>query len=540
MSSQNSNERLQVSFGNKSDVGKVRQKNEDYMEKFLCDFGDVFVVCDGMGGHIGGEVASRLAVYTIKEFMTENPKAITETSTLIKEAMIAANDALHNKTKENPDLKGMGTTCVILVLKNGNAYIGNVGDSRMYMIRGGAIHQITKDQSFVQELVDQGIISYEEAENHPRRNEILQALGVNMKLEPQLNPGGMKIYKNDTFILCSDGLSGMVSDKDILNITGQSEPMDACEKLVSLANMNGGTDNITLQIAKIINGEILPDDLKNIPPQGSLSKDIIPPSPARFDKTREISNESDSGFGLSQKKKSNTMLYIIGGVLVLAMVMIFLWYFFLRGKGGIEEIQTMEKTQVDESNKEYKTITEKLNGFLKEKLYRGKNIDDNLKFPADIRFEKFKYKPDRDSKPKEIGFSDLKSDIKTRDLWLIELKGLTVDKGVYNYKMYLKVGNKDERVPYEIIINRIDDNILEINEILYYVPPTEPVKEENRETSKPKTQTQQKEQTDGKDDQQKKNDETVIDKTKKEGEKVKEKVEEKIDDAKKKLPGDEK
>jgi serine/threonine protein phosphatase PrpC len=534
MSNQNTNERLQISLGNKSDMGKVRKKNEDYMEIFKCDSGDVFIVCDGMGGHIGGEVASRLAVFTIKEFMTENPKGITNESQLISEALNAANNALHNKTKENPDLKGMGTTCVILILKNEFAYIGNVGDSRIYLIRGNSIYQITKDQSFVQELVNQGIISYEEAENHPRKNEILQALGVNQKIDPQLNPEGLKVYKNDKFILCSDGLSGMVTDRDILNIVEQSSAMEACEKLVTLANINGGTDNITVQVIHILNGEVLPEDLKNVPPPNSTIKDSGNTAEPKSDATREMKTVKENDYRDIPEKKSNLKYYVIGCVVLLLVLLFAIWFFFLRGADKQSEIKSQEKIQVDENKAEYKTVTDKLYGFLKEKLYRGKNIENNLTPPADIIFNKFIYKGDRDAQTKQIGFSDLKDDIKMRDIWLIDLKDLSLKGNNYIYKMYLKIGNNEIKVPYELVVDKLDGNKLEIKEIVYFTPPPETSKEENRDVQKQKPANQPQENKGG---EQKKEDNNPIDKTIKkaenEGEKIKDKVEEKIPDLKK-------
>jgi protein phosphatase len=242
---------LKISFCSKSDVGKIREQNEDFMGDFKCESGRVFVVCDGLGGHAGGEIASKLAVNTIKEFITENPKKITDISILIFEALNTANIAILNKAKKNTELKGMGTTCVILILIKGLAYFGNVGDSRLYLIREEKIKQISIDQSYVQELIDKGIISPEQAKYQPGRNIVLQALGNDNTFGPQLNPGGMEIFKNDKFILCSDGLSGMLSDNEILDTAEKYGFPGACEKLVEFANAMGGIDNITVQVIQI-------------------------------------------------------------------------------------------------------------------------------------------------------------------------------------------------------------------------------------------------------------------------------------------------
>ncbi len=242
---------LKISFCTKSDLGKIRKQNEDFMSEFECESGRVFVVCDGLGGHAGGEIASKLAIETIKEFITNNPERITDISVLICEALKTANITILNNAKENIELKGMGTTCVMLILIKGLAYYGNIGDSRLYLLRDGKIKQISKDQSYVQDLVDKGIITPEQAKYQPGRNIVLQALGSDNTFGPQLNPGGMEIFKNDKFILCSDGLSGMLSDNEILDTVEKYGFSGACEKLVEFANAKGGIDNITVQVIQI-------------------------------------------------------------------------------------------------------------------------------------------------------------------------------------------------------------------------------------------------------------------------------------------------
>ena len=315
----------QINIGYKSDVGRVRTKNEDFLESFECGFGNVFIVCDGMGGHTGGEVASKLAVSTIKDFILNYSGEIKDVSKLISEALNAANFALHNKTKENPGLSGMGTTCVILIINSSGAYFGNIGDSRLYLIRGDKIHQLTRDQSFVRELVDQGLISCEDAENHPRKNEILQALGVTLKLKPQLNPEGLKVFKDDKFLLCSDGLSGMVKDNDILGIVNLFSVTDACDKLVDFANMNGGTDNITVLLGQVLDGDAIPDDLKNFPP---LNIDIKEPEKTEKPDNNSL-NEASRKIPASNDKDSRTgnsriiFLAIVGIILVILALILF-------------------------------------------------------------------------------------------------------------------------------------------------------------------------------------------------------------------------
>lgn len=231
--------------------GCRRPVNEDSMDWFECQNGLVAVVCDGMGGHVGGKVASTVAIETIRAFLStnyfENPKDA------IVAAINAGNVGILNRAAQQPELTGMGSTCVMLIVRDGKVYVGSVGDSRIYLIRSKRIKQLTKDQSYVQMLVDKGEITQEQAERHPRKNEITNALGlVNMQpatvLDESFDPEA-----GDCFLLCSDGLSGMVSDHDICKIASNQVGMSQKErvvKLVDLARRNGGLDNITCEIVE--------------------------------------------------------------------------------------------------------------------------------------------------------------------------------------------------------------------------------------------------------------------------------------------------
>lgn len=525
MGDTDNNERLQISLGNKSDAGKVRAKNEDFMESFKSNSGDVFIVCDGMGGHIGGEIASKLAVFTIKEFIIKSPDDNSNVSQLIYGALNAANEALHNKTGENPELNGMGTTCVILILKNETAYFGNVGDSRLYLIRNKKIYQLSKDQSFVQELVDQGIISSEDAETHPRKNEILQALGVNLKIEPQLNPEGLKVYKNDKFLLCSDGLSGMISNKEILEIVNQSPVMDACDKLVSLANFNGGTDNITVQIAHILNGEVLPNDLKDTPPPGA---DIKTPKKKDELKLNAAGQNVNLLHKNNERKNNNNQLYLFIGIIILMLIIIFAaWWIFIRDVNKQDVTRPTEKNISEEKViKDDNHSENKLYNFFKDNLYRGKNIDGSLSSPSDIDFNAIKYKTEKDKFAYSISFRQLKEDIRNRDLWLInDFDIISVSGNDIIYSMFIKSG-KDVPLTYRLVIHKSDNDIFEIKEISFYSP--EQTKEKFKRTEKAKSTSTTKNN-----EEQKKEEINPVEDIKKEGEKVKEKIEENLPDIKK-------
>lgn len=235
----------------KTDVGCKRSGNEDWLDSFECKNGLVAVVCDGMGGHVGGEVASHLAVETIRKFIETN--YFDDPRQAIVDACNAANEAIISRTREKPELTGMGSTCVMLIVRDGKVCYGSVGDSRIYLVRSKRITQLTVDQSYVQMLVDMGEITKEQAEHHPRKNEITNALGLDgMKpatvAEIPVNPEA-----GDCFILCSDGLSGMVPDSAILKIAADQQRMsqrDRVDALISLAKKNGGLDNITCQIVE--------------------------------------------------------------------------------------------------------------------------------------------------------------------------------------------------------------------------------------------------------------------------------------------------
>lgn len=256
-------ENIKILIGNKTDVGILRKHkpNQDYFEFFDSEYGKVFIVCDGMGGHAGGEVASRLSV-SVMRTVIQNSKKITSTTEIIKQAIKQAHEAIIQKSKEEPALTGMGTTCVLTIIdiEKKSAYYAHVGDSRIYLVRNKKIRLLTKDHSWVQEeLVDKRLISPEEAEHHDNKNVITRALG-SKNAEPVIN--SMKLESDDQFILCTDGLSNVVKKNEILDTMIKLNPSEASDKLIDMALKAGGPDNITVQIIKIHYKKILP----KIPP----------------------------------------------------------------------------------------------------------------------------------------------------------------------------------------------------------------------------------------------------------------------------------
>lgn len=234
-----------------TDVGKKRKANEDHGGHFETLNGLVSVVCDGMGGHVGGAVASEVAVRTIHDFL--DSQFIEDPREAIGLAIDAANNAIIKQAELNPELDGMGSTCVLLIVRDGKVYIGHVGDSRIYLIREKTIVQLTKDHSFVQTLVDIGQITKEQAEHHPRKNEITNALGLPGMAPATVREAPIEPQAGDCFLLCSDGLSGMVSDHDIEKIVSRQRDYSSQQRadlLVQAANNNGGIDNITVELVE--------------------------------------------------------------------------------------------------------------------------------------------------------------------------------------------------------------------------------------------------------------------------------------------------
>jgi serine/threonine protein phosphatase PrpC len=238
----------------KSDKGNVRETNEDYFYiSNSLDQIQLFLLADGMGGYNGGEIASQLAIQTAKNYIENNFKDIEKDRDsiiqLLGSSMEYANMVVYEKAKENPELQGMGTTLEICLIYNNKAYIGHVGDSRIYRVRKQFIRKLTQDHSYVQKLVKEGTITKEQAEHHPQKNMLMKALGCNAFVEPDVMVKGF--LKDDILIMCSDGLSNMVEQQTIYEMASKNIEQ-ATKDLVQLAKDRGGYDNITVVIIKNI------------------------------------------------------------------------------------------------------------------------------------------------------------------------------------------------------------------------------------------------------------------------------------------------
>ena len=234
----------------KSDIGKARELNQDYYYiSKETDEPKIYILADGMGGYKGGEIASKLATDSVRKYIENNfdstPKEKEEILKLINSAVEYANMVVYEKSKEIPELEGMGTTIEICLIYNNKAYIGHIGDSRIYRIRKEVIRKLTKDHSYVQKLVEDKKITREEAKSHPKKNMLTRALGCTPYVEPDLR--AKKKKKGDVFIICSDGLTNMVDEKRIYELV-KNDITTATDNLIKEANDAGGYDNITVII----------------------------------------------------------------------------------------------------------------------------------------------------------------------------------------------------------------------------------------------------------------------------------------------------
>ncbi|PYO95083.1 MAG: Stp1/IreP family PP2C-type Ser/Thr phosphatase [Gemmatimonadetes bacterium] len=265
------NKAVRVEVFAKTDLGRTRDHNEDRFlvadlsrksasllpevrQHDIGPRGTLLVVADGMGGAAAGEVASEMATDTIYAHLVKTWNAEDEVTPQrfayrLKEAVEVANASIHAHAKAHPEVRGMGTTTTAAGVLNDHLYLTQVGDSRAYLIRNGQAHQITKDQSLMQRLVEAGELTEEEAAQSERRNIILQALGPDPKVKVDLTH--QEVRRRDVLVLCSDGLSGQVKKEEIAQVVSTTPDLSAaCDKLIAMANERGGPDNITVVIAR--------------------------------------------------------------------------------------------------------------------------------------------------------------------------------------------------------------------------------------------------------------------------------------------------
>lgn len=231
-----------------SDVGLVRSTNEDSW--FVSTADGLFMVADGMGGHAAGEVASDLAVRAVRERLRPDSAVSADPGALLAGAVAAANQAVRQASERNPAWRGMGTTLTILLLQAGEAHLAHVGDSRLYRCRDNQLEQFSDDQTLVEEQRRQGLITGREAETSRLRHVLLQAVGTAAKLE--LCQKSLPLAERDRFLLCSDGVTDLLSDARLAELFASSGDLQLlCAHLVDEAKAAGGRDNITVVLVEV-------------------------------------------------------------------------------------------------------------------------------------------------------------------------------------------------------------------------------------------------------------------------------------------------
>ena len=246
---------MKLSYAARTDVGMIRSGNEDNYAVDANGARGIFIVADGMGGHAAGEVASEMAVQIVlRELKDVSNITDGNVNKVLGEALRLANRAIHDRTITEVDKQGMGTTASVLLMNARYFLIGQVGDSRVYRLRDGALSQITKDHSYVQEQVDAGFLTPEQARYHPYSNVITRCVGASPDVEPDAYTGDVRV--GDLFLVASDGLTGMVDDRRLqMLLMSRSEPARKVHSLIAEANGRGGLDNITAIVV-----QVAPDD----------------------------------------------------------------------------------------------------------------------------------------------------------------------------------------------------------------------------------------------------------------------------------------
>jgi len=325
---------MKFEFKEHTDKGLVREVNEDNLGHSLnSKNGDVFVVCDGMGGHVGGQTASTIGVNALLSELTT--KAHNNMHVAISQALTFANEQVLGHAEADPSLKGMGSTATVCLFKDDLLYVGHVGDSRAYIYSDKKLYRITRDDSYVQELVDKGVITEDEAEMHPNKNRILQALGSTSALTPRIPKKPFKLKTGDLLLLCSDGLTSMVVDELIEQLINPQDLGGTLQELHKIAMTNGGKDNITMTLIKITESPYLQNDFDHFT--------------VKYNKKHTAAAHKITGtpppmdISVPAKKKL-PMSYILGAAAVLLVVVAFIvWPKSPKGTETSAKVNTQSK-----------------------------------------------------------------------------------------------------------------------------------------------------------------------------------------------------
>lgn len=372
-------------------VGQVRKANEDNCGYSKTVNGELFVVCDGMGGHVGGATASRIAVDSILSFISQ--QVYEDKRIALDSALKFANTQIMGAAAQDPSLKGMGTTACIVLVDSQNIWIAHVGDSRIYLYseQEKYLYRITKDHSLVQGLVDKGELDDREAEHHPQKNIILRALGTKQDVQPEVDQVPVRAQVGDTFLICSDGLSGMLDDNQIEAILREDRSLeDKVQKLIDNANTpDKGKDNITVQLIQVLSS---PDNV-------SVHPDFNPKwrSTGTTTTTKEITRPAqvEAPRPKAKRKKNKTipvLLYSALGVFlfVASVGILFFTTDIFRGRGeatrDISEVIATPSTisEISEEDAE-KAADEALKGITdeNEKIARSLKAAEEQKASAE-------------------------------------------------------------------------------------------------------------------------------------------------------------
>lgn len=240
-----------------TDVGCQRENNEDSYGYWESDDDAVFarlgrlaIVADGMGGHEGGQIASHIAVEAIAASYANTASANPQQA--LKAALEEAHHRIQQRAREDANLQGMGTTCTAFAIVDRKLHYVHVGDSRLYLLRNGTLRVVSRDHSLVARLVETGVIREEDAENHPQKHVLTAALGVAAEVEPDTPAEPLLLENSDIVLICTDGLWGQLTERELRDILNSQRPAQACQSLVHLAKEHGGPDNLTLQIARVV------------------------------------------------------------------------------------------------------------------------------------------------------------------------------------------------------------------------------------------------------------------------------------------------
>jgi protein phosphatase len=265
---------LPLTFAAKTDLGQVRENNEDKFDwwepedgPLLVARGRLFAVADGMGGHAAGQIAAEMALKTIGDAYFSSARSAPEDA--LKLAIVKANTEVFDTARAIPSRKGMGCTMVLAAVVGDDVALAWAGDSRIYLVRDGEAEQLTEDHSWVREQVRSGALTEEEAGRSPYRNVITRCLGP----EPAVTPEARRepLRAGDILVLCSDGLTGVVTDAEIAEIASSRPPTFACKDLIALANRRGGPDNITAAVIRV-DGDARPADTESPSREDSVSE----------------------------------------------------------------------------------------------------------------------------------------------------------------------------------------------------------------------------------------------------------------------------